>query len=68
MAGVAQLVRASVCETEGCEFKSRRSPHGPLAQLVRASASGAEGSTFKSWAGCQVSSRLCSAMVSASAS
>ena len=27
MAGVAQLVRASVCGTEGRGFKSRHSPH-----------------------------------------
>ncbi len=27
MVGVAQLVRASVCGTEGCGFKSHRPPH-----------------------------------------
>jgi hypothetical protein len=42
MVGVAQLVRASDCDSEGRGFDSHRSPHiikvlnrlGPLAQLV----------------------------------
>ena len=30
MVNVAQLVRASVCGTEGCGFKSHHSPHQPI--------------------------------------
>ena len=34
MVDVAQLVRASVCGTEGCGFKSHLPPHQPIVILL----------------------------------